>query len=335
MNFHAIGDLAQSLSSRRQSASLQSELSRLTQELSSGRVADVTGHLNGNFRQLADIESRIVLGDARRTAGSEATIHAAAMQGALEYVQSQLTDASSTALLAGDTAGSTGVDSAAYLARGALDSIVSALNTEVAGRPVFSGTALDRAPLTSASDLMNAALVAVSGATDANGVMVALDAFFGDPGGGFETAIYQGGSTNTAPLQLGDGETVQLAIRADDPVIRAALKDAVMASLVGEGSLGLNDDERLTLLKQAGGSMRTQVDGLINLRSDLGAAEERIDQSASRNAAEYTSLLMAKGELLSVDVFETATALEQVQLQLETIYTLTARTSRLNLVNFL
>jgi len=36
-----------------------------------------------------------------------------------------------------------------------------------------------------------------------------------------------------------------------------------------------------------------------------------------------------------VDIFESATALEQVQTQLETLYTITARTARLNLTNFL
>src|SRR6056297_454354 len=36
---------------------------------------------------------------------------------------------------------------------------------------------------------------------------------------------------------------------------------------------------------------------------------------------------------LAVDIFESATALEQVQTQLETLYTITARTARLNLTN--
>ena len=78
-----------------------------------------------------------------------------------------------------------------------------------------------------------------------------------------------------------------------------------------------------------------QLDGVTGLRSDLGFAQERIAQSTARNAAERTSLYMARGELLSIDAFEAASALEEVHTQLETIYMITARTSRLSLVNFL
>lgn len=335
MNFHAIGDLAQSLTSRRHSAALQSDLSRLTQELSSGRVADTAQHLRGNFDQLADIESRLVLSHARRDAGHEASIHATSMQAALDHIQAQLNDVSASAMIAGDAVGGTGVEAAATIARGAVATIVSALNTEVAGRSIFAGTDVDKVPLASADILMDAATAAVSGATSAADVSAALDIFFDDPGGGFETLIYNGGTQDLAPFRLGEGEEVQLSLRADDPVLRAALKDAVTAALADEASLGLGGGDRLTLLREAAGSMRGQIDGVTQLRSNLGYAEERITQSASRNAAEATSLQMARGDLLSVDMFETASALEQLQLQLETIYTLTARTSRLNLVNFL
>jgi len=74
---------------------------------------------------------------------------------------------------------------------------------------------------------------------------------------------------------------------------------------------------------------------VTRLRADLGAAEARIGQAESRIAAETTALQIARNDLVSVDVFETAGELEQVQFQLETLYTLTARAARLNLVNFL
>ncbi len=335
MNFHAIGDLAQSLTSRRHSASLQSDLTRLTQELSSGQVSDVAQHLNGSFDQLSDIENQIALNDARKSAGAEASFQAATMQAALEQVQSRLTDVSGLTLLVGDVNGGPALDAATSVAREALDAMVSALNSEVAGRPIFAGTSLNNAPLAGGSALMDAARAVVSGATDAASVISAMDAFFGDPGGGFETLIYHGGTDDLSPIRLGAGESVRLSIRADDPALRAAMKVVVMAALAGDDALALNGAERSSLLRQAGGSMHAQIDEVTSLRADLGYAEDRIGQSQSRNAAERTSLQMARGELLSVDRFETASALKDVQFQLEMIYTLTARTSRLNLVNFL
>lgn len=335
MNFHPIGDLAQSLMTRRHGAALQSRLGQLTQELSTGRTADIRQHLKGSIGPLADLENQLALNTAHRSASTEASVQATAMQAALDHVQTQLRDMSAVALLVTGGAGEPGLASVARAARGGLDAMVSALNGEVAGRPVFGGTALDRAPLMGADDILNAARAAVSAATDAAGAVAALDTFFDAPGGAFDALVYRGGTEDTAPVRLGGGESVQLAIRADDPVLRGAIKGAVMAALAGDGALTLADGDRLSLLRTASDGMLSQVDGLTGIRADLGFAEDRIGQSMSRLAAERTSLEMVRNETLAVDMFETASALEEVQTQLETIYTLTARTSRLNLVNFL
>ena len=56
---------------------------------------------------------------------------------------------------------------------------------------------------------------------------------------------------------------------------------------------------------------------------------------SARNEAEETSLEFARNSLLAADPFETATELENVQFYLQSLYTVTARNSQLNLVNFL
>jgi flagellar hook-associated protein 3 FlgL len=335
MMFHAIGDLAQSLTMRRHSAGAQSDVMRLTRELSSGQVADVSQHLQGSFGQLANMENQMTLKEAHKTASVEASFHAATMQGALEQVQNQLADLSGRAMLVGYSTEGPALDAVAHDAREALGSIVSALNADVAGRRIFAGNSFDNPPLADADQLMAAVRSAVSGSVDAAAVIAALDTFFDSAGGGFETLIYRGGTDDLSPHRLGGGEEVRLSIRADDQQIRDVLKDTVMAALAADDTLTFGGAERTSLLRTSGSAMMTDIDAIIGLRSDLGFAEERIDQAMSRNAAEYSSLKMARNDLLSVDIFETASALEQAQFRLETIYTLTARTSRLNLVNFL
>ena len=54
-----------------------------------------------------------------------------------------------------------------------------------------------------------------------------------------------------------------------------------------------------------------------------------------RNGAETTSLQIARNGITAVDPYETASRLEATRQQLETLYTLTARISRLSLVDFL
>lgn len=335
MSFQAIGDLAQFMTSRRHHVSLQSQMSRLTQELSSGETANVTGQVNASFGQLSDVEHRLTVNAAQKSAGREASVLASTMQTALESVQTQLTDLSAASLLAAAGADGPGFNSAKAAAKGGLDAIVSALNVSVAGRPVFSGTDLARSPLADGSELVAQARAAISGATDAASVIAALDMFFDTPGAGFDAGIYTGGKQDLAEFRLGAGESVQLSIRADDPVLRSALKQGVMMALAGDDTVPISRQDRVRLLESAGNGMLSDGDALTALRSDLGAAEARIDRSIARVSAERTSLSMIRNEIMSIDRFEAATALEQVQVQLETIYTLTARTSRLNLVNFL
>ncbi len=335
MSFHAIGDLAQFMTKRRHSATLQLQIGRLSQELSTGKASDVTRSQNASFGYLADVEHQIVLNSAFNAAAKEASIQASAMQSVLDLVQTKVTEMSDTALLAGHGLNGPALANASATARGALDSIVAALNTSVAGRPVFGGTNLNRAPLVSSDDLIDAIISTTSLASDAASVIAAIDNFFDTPGGDFDTNIYVGGDQDFSAFQLGAGESVRLSIRADDDALKAVLKDMAIAAIAGDPSLSLSRDERLSLLHTAGNAMMSSVDGVIQIRSDLGAAEARIDQSVARIGAERSSLTITQNELTSVDLFETATALEQAQLQLETIYTLTARTSRLNLANFL
>ncbi|MCZ4352849.1 flagellin [Roseovarius aestuarii] len=335
MNFTAIGDLAQSIAMRRQSSSLQSRLSQLTQELTTGQAVDVSRHLQGGFHHLADIENQLTLNVSYKSAASEAGLFTNAMQVALEQVQTQLSDLSGDVMLAAHSSGSAELQATAGKARAALNSIVAAMNTEVAGRPLFSGTDLRNAPLRDADVLLDAARTAIAAAPDTAAADAVLETFFMTSGAGFDALIYKGGTQDMSPYRLAADEDVTLAIRADDPVIRAALKDTVMAALADDATLAMDASNRRGLIERASSGLLQQIDGVTGLRAKLGFAEERIEQIASRTAAETTSLQMARTSLLEVDPYETAGALEETQLRLETLYTITARTSRLNLVNFL
>jgi flagellar hook-associated protein 3 FlgL len=81
--------------------------------------------------------------------------------------------------------------------------------------------------------------------------------------------------------------------------------------------------------------MLQNQDDLTSLRAQIGFAEARIDSMATRNASESVSLEYAKGTLLAADPYETATRLEEVQFQLQSLYAVTVKTSQLSLVNFL
>jgi len=63
--------------------------------------------------------------------------------------------------------------------------------------------------------------------------------------------------------------------------------------------------------------------------------EAQIDGATARNTAESSALELARAELIAIDPYKAATDLTSVQTQLETLYALTARLSRLSLVEYL
>ena len=113
------------------------------------------------------------------------------------------------------------------------------------------------------------------------------------------------------------------------------LRLVAVTALANDPSLGLNTTEKAELYAMSGEQMLAAQDGIILLRANVGSAEARIESISARNAAEITSLRFAKSALLEVDPFETATQLEEVQFQLQSLYSVTVRMSQLSLLNFL
>jgi len=335
MALQSIGDLAHNLVLRQQGTHLAREMDRLTRELSTGRATDTAKHLSGNLLPLADIERGLTLADAHRDVTRIAALDAGIMQAALGRVEDSGRALAETALVAASANGAMQPVVLAEAGRNALSSMMGALNTDSAGRALFGGDVTDHPPLADAETLLQELLPLLAAAPDASAVRDALDTFFDTPGGGFATDIYRGGQAAAAAHALGAGETVELRIRADEPALRDQIKQAAMLSLIDHPGLALDTGQRAILTREMGTGLLAGQDGVTRLRAQLGFAEERIAQAQTRLDTEINSLGIARNDLLSVDIFKSAAALEQVQTQLETLYTITARTARLSLANFL
>lgn len=108
-----------------------------------------------------------------------------------------------------------------------------------------------------------------------------------------------------------------------------------MAALLDRGILSGNTTGRQDLAQRAGLSLLTSADERAHLQAHLGRHEAQLSAAETRNGAETSALDIARASILSVDPYEAASQLEATQTRLETIYALTARLSRLNLVDFL
>jgi flagellar hook-associated protein 3 FlgL len=334
MSSSSIGDLSQSFLFQRRSVELRRDLSRLTDELSSGKVADVRNVLAGNHNYLTGLERSIETLKGYSVANSEAAYLTGAMQLSLERVQGFGGQLGLDLVLASGGPIGVVVGNPSENARTQLQGIVSSLNDDVAGRSLFGGTATNRPPLQNADSLISQLRTAVSGQTTPADIMAAAELWFADPLG-FDSLVYSGSFNSLAPFSLSETEMASLDVKANDPAIKNLLMHTAVAALADDPVLGLDVNARSELFGMAGLGLQSNQDQIVSLRSRIGFVEERIEMIGVRNQAEETSNEFARNALLSADPFETATELENVQFYLQSLYSVTVRSSQLSLVNFL
>lgn len=334
MSFVSIGDLSQSLQLRRDNARLQADLTRVSGELSSGRVADLRAAERGDLRPLAAIERTLTLLEGYRTSVREAALFAETAQTTLATLDADADRLIGSLFLARTAALPAQIDAVGADAAAAFDSAVARLNVQIAGRTLFAGTATDGPALAPAGDILDAVELAAAGATTAAEVETAVDAWFGT-GGGFDTAGYVGSPDALRPFRLSDGDTASLALTAEAPELRATLKGMAMAALLDRGILAGLPGERGDLAQRAAEALLPARDGIVALRASVGDAEAAIERSRVRTEVEITAAEVARARITSADPYEAAADLQSLQIQLESLYAVTARLSRLSLADYL
>ena len=335
MSYISIGDMAQTYMMRRQNAHLKSTATTLANELSTGKTSDVAKRFSGDFSMVSSIETSLSSMRTYKSVTNEAGHFATVMQAALENIQGQTMAAVSTLLLTRASASQTQVDNSAADVRQKFDAVVSSLNTQVGGRSLFSGAATDVPAIAAPSFILAELKTAISGQTTAAGVEGVVNTWFDAPGGGYETLGYLGSTTPLTPFRIGVGQEADVSITASDSEIRDTLKGLALAALVSEGALVGDLSEQALLLERAGDRLLSIGDQQTKMRANLGSVEAHIESISTQTTTEISALEIVKAEILSVDLYDTASELEAVQTQLETLFALTARMSRLSLVDFL
>ncbi len=334
MNYLSIGDLAQTFQTRRQNVALKSDLQRLSQEMTSGARSDATAAAGGDFSALSSIERSLTVARSYSVAASEAALLASTAQASLETVEGLVTELAPALLTAGSSAQALLIQATAADGRAKFETALAALNVRAADRYALSGTATDTPPLADAETILADLQAAIATETTAAGIAAAVEAWFDTPGGGFETVAYRG-SEPVQPLRLSDDTSVRFDVTAADERVRNTLKGLAMVALLDAGALSGAVAERAELARLAGVSLLDSESGMAALRADVGIVEASVDQTAARNAATVSALEMARNGIMAVDPYKTATELEAVRSQLEILYSVTARLSRLSLADYL
>ena len=332
------GDMSQRLALQRHGTDLKRSVTTLSQELTTGITKDKSRKVNGEFSMLAGVNNAIEMASARKAGARFAELIFASQQTILadlgNQAQTGFLEELSRSANPSEAEISRGIDVMEARFRNA----VAQLNTHIAGRALFAGTATDGAAL-AAADLMldeifNDMMTAYPTGLDADTASMFIASWFAD-GGQFDTSGYLGGSQIPSRLDLGGGATVGLELTAQDQSFRKLLGAFATGAILSRGVFEADQDQQKAMFRHASQSLAVSHLGLVELSARLGIEEERVSNARARAEAEHTAMSIARVELMEADPYETAVRLEQAMTQLDLIYTLTARLSRLNLANYL
>ncbi|PZX18914.1 flagellar hook-associated protein 3 FlgL [Palleronia aestuarii] len=329
------GDLAQNFVQRRAITSLNKEMAQQGQEITTGIKADITSAMGGDTRSLASLERSLTGLEAYRTATTEAELAVDMVQTALGRIESSVSEvrnALSAQLNSGDT---TGFKATNQIAKSAFENVVSTLNTSVSGRSLFAGTATNQPALRQGSEILADIKALVEGDTDPTVVSDKIDAYFNDPAGGFLTNDYLGSDQSRAAFRISPNDEVSVTVRADDAEMRETLAALAKNAVLADGAPNLPIAGQRALVDGSRAALHAADSALIGLRGTVGVAQAKIDSATTRNEAEKFGLEEARLAMIGADIYEATTRFQQIETQLQSLYAITARMSRLNLTNFL
>ena len=144
MQFTSVGDIAHSLLMRGHNTRIKTELARISETLASGRHADISSRLRGEFSTLSAIERAIRSLGAHQTSARETATLLQTAQLSLGAIQ-DLSAATAPALIsAGNSAHPALLASASADAVQKFDSVLGALNARIADRAVPDRKEYDR-----------------------------------------------------------------------------------------------------------------------------------------------------------------------------------------------
>jgi flagellar hook-associated protein 3 FlgL len=345
MTMVSFGDLAQSYLLKTQTSKFKSETGRITLELSSGRLADVAKSLSGDMGRLSALTRSHDLAKGYLTAAQEGAFRASAMQRVISKISDGAQTLASQLLSSPQNESQTTLTFQARLGADQLEAALSALNTSTSGRSLFSGVATNKAAVVSANTILTELRADISRlrtdigrAPTPDEVMGRISTWFDTPTTTTPPSIfgptYSGGQP-TDDMAVSPDDTAWLGLTANDPAFRETLKGFAATALINDPGIFLLPSEGRAFARLAGERMLAGNDALIAVSASLGVSEARIETAISRNSAEMLTLEMATADLVQSDPFSLATELEAVQTNLETLYAITARISRLSLTDFM
>lgn len=303
-------------------------------ELTTGLVDERINHLRGELGALASSESR-----RRQISGAlistEQTLGLmSGIQSALERISKSNDNLRDALLPLSYTAPSASLlQSIGQTSKVALQDMISTLSTQWTGQALFSGSTTDRAPLPDAKALLDAFVATLPPDAAAADIITAAEGFFDDDTGPFQTMLYAGGPPRHVSADV-SGQHAELPT-ATDPALRTALREATLGALLDSPSAVISPYRKQELAQDLAGRNPETTARLVHLQGRLGGWQAVMSARKEGLLEARDQEEKALGKLIGADPYDAAVRLENTRTKLEALYTVTARVTRLSLVEYL
>ena len=319
---------------------LQTYVRDTRQDLDATRIEAVTGFaadraakVNGDIGHVRKLEKLLSDGEQHLQAIAHFKADASVVQLSLDQTREVVSKLQFDVQSAVSLKNEEGVKAAATTAREELEALFGRLNATHAGRYLFSGAKTDTPPLKDVDTMLAQVKSRLVGPA-ASTIDSAMDLYFDDPTGVFQTSIYQGSSTSNAPSREVDhGRRVGIEIKAVDQSVRDTIRALAVIALAPE-TIG-DADLRDAVLEDNANLAGSAAIQLTQEQTKLGAQEGVAAQLEARHNGAAETLQTELLDLLAVDQYEAASRMNNLETQLEAAYLTTQRIQQLTLLNYL
>jgi|GEM_PF-2626285 len=340
---------------------IQADLQIAQKEVTTGRFADVGLALGVRTSQAISLRAEFQSTNRLREANGLISQRFDVMQTAMTSMAATA-DAFMKSLIANGTS-TPGVSATVQQAAAGLQQLMAALNSSTGSRFLFSGAATEKPPIAfqavgggdtrtyednstakqATADAFLAkfgfnqndpAVETISAADLGDFIDTEFDDLFAlAPTAGLGWANWSN-ADGTPVYNVINGESqINVSYAADAAAFRNITKAYVM--LGDLGALGMNEEARQLVTSRAVESLSLGLSQLTTMQSEIGASQARLDRADQSLKGRSTVLNMSITSIEEVDPYEASTRVTNLMNLLETSYALTARISRLSILNYL
>lgn len=309
------------------------ELETAQTEAVTGFSADVTKRLDGDIRRLLELDKLIEDGNRRLDSINAFKSEASIVQLALQETRTAISSVAIDTESALELQNQEGMEAMAVTAAAELDSLNDKLNLSISGRALFSGAATSTRAVADFDTVLADVKAIISAGPNIGTANVALDTYFNDPTGTFQTTIYQGSAALAPDREASPNARLGIETTVLDPAILDSIRGLAVIAASADRTIG--NEYLEDMVRDSKTRLSSAESRLVTIETRLGAQEAVAERIETRTRAAQTVYELNRIDLVGVDQFEAASRLNTLETQLQASYLVTNQIQNLSLVNFL